>query len=216
MVKKEEKKLFEWAVSHTNPQDRPSQSTNPPTLDEELVEAILGKSEAKRMKECVEFASNPANPLPDRLSLLDELEMLVESIDNANDVDHMSLWPSIFTLLTSLESDSKVKAATLWVIGTAAQNNPTVQQVLLRHDVLEIAFSFLSSSRNENEDLEVQKKAVYVISSMAKPLNSPGYDAFISFDGINKLTQIKGEVDASIGERIDFLLNFLQECVDDK
>ena len=206
MVKKDEGELLKWALSNSSP----SSSRNVPVLDEELMEAILGKSEAKCMKECVEYACDTNNTLPDRLSLLDELEMLVESIDNANDVDHMGLWPKIFSLLSS-GSDAKIKAAALWIIGTAAQNNPQVQQVILRYNVLDVAFSFLSPTiNNEDEDDEVRKKAVYVISSIAKPIDSPGYHAFINFDGITKLSQLREEVNDELCDRIDFLLNFLQ------
>jgi hsp70-interacting protein len=209
MVNKNEKNLLNWALSNSSA-DQPAQNAKSPVLDEELMEAILGKSEAKQMRECVEFASNSENALPDRLSLLDELEMLVESIDNANDIEQMGLWPKIFSLLeSSKEGEDKIKVATLWVIGTAAQNNPKAQQALLKYNVLEAVFGLLASPQS---DIEVKKKAFYVISSMAKPVNSPGHDAFIKFNGPAKLTELKEDADVVICDRIDFLLNFLQSC----
>lgn len=211
MVNKNEKNLLNWALSNSS-SDRPASNQSPHVLDEELVEAILGKSEAKQMKECVEFACDTSNSLDDRLSLLDELEMLVESIDNANDVEQMGLWPKIFSLLDSSEDrEDKIKVATLWVIGTAAQNNPKAQQALLKYNVLEVVFNIFSSPEN---DIEVRKKSFYVISSLAKPINSPGHEAFINFNGPDKLTQIKEGADSVLCDRIDFLLNFLQSCND--
>lgn len=62
-----------------------------------------------------------------KLVALDELEMLVESIDNANDLQPLKLWPELLNiLLASKEPEIRVNVA--WVMGTAVQNNDRAQQ----------------------------------------------------------------------------------------
>jgi hypothetical protein len=45
--------------------------------------------------------------------------MLVESLDNANDIEPLKLWPDIVKNLTNSESELVVQC--LWVCGTAIQ-----------------------------------------------------------------------------------------------
>lgn len=46
------------------------------------------------------------------------------------------MWPTIQSLLTSSTSTDSMRAAVLWIIGTAVQNNPSAQSAvstILRH-----------------------------------------------------------------------------------
>lgn len=69
---------------------------------------------------------------------------LVEQIDNANsewssyifialsfnfciDLDKLKMWEPLQELLTSPASSDEIKTQTLWVVGTAVQNNPSAQ-----------------------------------------------------------------------------------------
>ena len=55
------------------------------------------------------------------------------------DIEKMGMWPTIQSLLSSDESSDAVRAAVLWIIGTAVQNNPAAQNAvstLLDHDFL--------------------------------------------------------------------------------
>ncbi|KAL9936969.1 hypothetical protein V8E36_004204 [Tilletia maclaganii] len=88
----------------------------------------------------------------DRVIALDNFEMLIESIDNANLLLPLKLWDPLFSLLhhpTSsygVDADDKqpayirdfteeqleeIQAAAAWIIGTAVQNNPKCQTELL-------------------------------------------------------------------------------------
>lgn len=61
--------------------------------------------------------------------------MLVESIDNANDLKPLGMWPDIVKHFHSQEPEVVVQA--LWVAGTAVQNNPSAQT-----EVCQIVFIF--------------------------------------------------------------------------
>ena len=61
----------------------------------------------------------------------DNLELLVESIDNASNLEVLKLWLPLISQLSSPEAEIRRYAA--WVIGTAVQNNPKAQGHLLQY-----------------------------------------------------------------------------------
>ena len=82
----------------------------------------------------------------ERLQALDDFEMLIEQIDNANseyahvswtnkrsltlcvvDLEKLKMWEPLHALLTSPTSSEAIQMATLWILGTAVQNNPSAQ-----------------------------------------------------------------------------------------
>ncbi|KAE8224225.1 hypothetical protein CF319_g2845 [Tilletia indica] len=83
----------------------------------------------------------------DRVVALDNFEMLIESLDNANLLLPLKLWDPLFSLLHSpsvstskegkeqeeltAEQSEEIQAAAAWIIGTAVQNNPKCQTELL-------------------------------------------------------------------------------------
>lgn len=200
-MNKREKELLNWAITNSVV-DVLNDEKNKTTVDEELMEAVLGKSDPKRMKECVEAAVNDAFALHVRLDALDELEMLVESIDNAMDMGKIQLWQPLMDLLNRHE-DADMKKMCLWVMGTAAQNNPQAQEALNDMFVLENSFKLL-----QHEHEEVKKKAFYVISAMSKPKGSPGHAHFLKLDGLATLNKYKE--DEVLREKIEFLLDFYE------
>ena len=42
----------------------------------------------------------------------------------------MGMWPAIQGLLTSSTSTDGIRSAALWIVGTAAQNNPSAQNAV--------------------------------------------------------------------------------------
>lgn len=76
------------------------------------------------------------------MAAFDELEMIVEGIDNASNMERMNLWPQIFSCISPNESIEVVRFA-LWIVGTCAQNNPETQKDLLeKHQIFEILLNF--------------------------------------------------------------------------
>jgi hypothetical protein len=79
--------------------------------------------------------------LDSRLAALDELELLVEQVDNANDLQPLKMWPRLIHLLQT-DNEPEIRTNVAWVIGTAVQNNPTAQA-----DVINFLFNPTSSKR---------------------------------------------------------------------
>jgi hsp70-interacting protein len=74
-------------------------------------------------------------PLDQKLIAFDNMEQLVESIDNANNLTSLGLWMPLVQLLRSEDADLRRMAA--WCIGTAVQNNPLAQKAV-RHEPWDI------------------------------------------------------------------------------
>lgn len=117
--------LLAWSVLNkaTEGEDAPAAApsvANAEPIDPKWIELILGKPDSARMKDIMETVGN-SQKLEEKISLLDEFEMLVESADNANDLQPLKLWPVLMNLLKDTESDIRKYAA--WIMGTAIQNN---------------------------------------------------------------------------------------------
>lgn len=204
-MNKQEKELLEWALKNTSNKDAVGKldGSERKELDvnEELLEAVLGVSDAKLMKECVETATNDTFDLEVRLNALDELEMLVESTYNASDIQKLHLWQPLLYILK--ENNDELQKMCLWVMGTAAQNNLQAQEALCQVGALPLAFDLL-----QHENAEVRNKALYFVSAMAKPVNGPGHAQFMQLDGLQLMESLRG--DEVLKEKVDFIINFLR------
>ena len=172
--------LLQWSVLHTAtlnedaPQRTEPLQTEP--IDPKWIEAILGKEDAVRMRECVERITDASLVEEDRVTAFDELELLVESIDNANDLRPLKLWPSIVGMLASDSPALRLHAC--WVLGTAVQNNPRAQQDFLDCGGLEPTLRVLEQDTDSN----VRAKALYCVSGAIRH-NLAVFDAFHSLQG---------------------------------
>lgn len=63
-----------------------------------------------------------------RIKLKSISPQLIESIDNAADMQNMNMWPKVLDLLTD-KQDPIIKLA-CWICGTAIQNNPKAQEAV--------------------------------------------------------------------------------------
>ena len=76
--------LLRWSIENSTPR---SADAPPPTrkdLDPGIIDYLLGKPDAVLMKEALEIALDENRDEDTRIQALDDLEMLVENIDNAN------------------------------------------------------------------------------------------------------------------------------------
>ena len=182
---------------------------------------ILGKDDPTRMKgisctfklnyfhtsrpfyvDCIAVIRNKNGEKSEgeRLAAFDELEMIVEGIDNASNMDKMNLWPEIFSCISSNESIEVVKFA-LWIIGTCAQNNPETQVALLqKHDI----FSRLLAVWNTFP--EARAKVMYCLSALLS--NNPnGLEDFAARSGFAVIENFdESESGQVIAKKLKFLL----------
>ena len=124
----------------TAAQDTGAQAQAPRNLDPELLAQLLGgPSDAELMQAAVAHVvageTDGEVTLESRLTALDNLEQLVESLDNANLLGPLGLWTPLLGLLGHAEPALRRMAA--WCVGTAVQNNAPAQERLLAHGGVE-------------------------------------------------------------------------------
>lgn len=123
--------LLKWSIENTVPSD-PNAPPPSRTLDTEALKALMGgPSDAELMKESMAAIQSPDINLDDKLTAFDNLEQLVESIDNANNLESLGLWTPLIHQLSSEEAGIRMMAA--WCVGTAVQNNIKAQERVSLH-----------------------------------------------------------------------------------
>lgn len=124
--------LLKWSVENSEASRQPRDpsdpsSVPPPTqLNEEALRALMGgPSEADLMKESMAALLSDEVDLENKMVAFDNFEQLVETIDNANNMEPLGLWTPLVGLLSHKEADMRRMAA--WCVGTAVQNNEKAQ-----------------------------------------------------------------------------------------
>lgn len=180
-------KLLKWSLEAAS--NDGSKDTKQP--DPELLNQLFGgKDEAQLMKESMQKVLDKSISKDDRMVAFDDLEMLVESLDNANNLEPLKLWQSLIGLLDHPDKDFQKMAC--WVIGTAVQNNPKSQKNCLDSRPLEALPKLLSLASGDNtngKDVEVAVKAIYALASEIGH-NEEAYDVFLLEDGWKAVTKI--------------------------
>lgn len=160
-----------------------------------MIEQILGKPDAIKMKEAAQVAYQDSSALlEERLNAMDRLEFLVEILDNANDLKPLNLWPIIMSGLE--DSDSITCQKTASIIGTALQNNEKSQLEFVRIQGIPL----LLNTINKCKSPKVISKLVFslscklynllflILSYSASIQNCiPAWNSFIECSGINTI-----------------------------
>ncbi|KAG8970214.1 hsp70 nucleotide exchange factor fes1 [Tulasnella sp. 419] len=197
--------LLQWAIANSDTSAAPS---NPPDrkisdLDPAIIDHILGKPDAVRMKEALDIAIDESQPESTRVAALDDFEMLIESLDNANDMEALKMWQPILSLVPSPSNAIRMNA--LWILGTAVQNNTKSQLALLEYEPFHTVLHALTDKKS---DSPTRSKAIYVISGLLKH-NRLGVQRFESADGWDSLKTALGDSDISVRRKTAFLLSSL-------
>lgn len=164
--------LLRWGLAHSNQEhshqtiaqvsDDIAAGRRPDLADPELYNTIMGKSDAQRMSEELIVAADPARAVSDRKTALDNFEMLIELIDNANNMEPLGMWPTVIGLCAP-SNDPQIQALAAWIIGTAIQNNDKGQVVALTHGALPALLPLLSSPHTET-----RSRALYAVSALLR------------------------------------------------
>ncbi|KAJ1025001.1 hypothetical protein NDA18_004287 [Ustilago nuda] len=178
-----------------------SSGRRPDLSDPRLYDAIMGKSEAVMMREQLTTATTPCVPLSDRITALDNFEMLIEQIDNANNITSMNMWQPIISLLGA--SEPEIQSAAAWIVGTAVQNNDKAQVAVLQYDTVRALVHLLQSAKEE-----VRRKGMYALSSLLKH-NPMAMHQFVKIDGWKVLRDALMDPDISLRRKTAFLINAL-------
>ncbi|CEP19088.1 hypothetical protein [Parasitella parasitica] len=204
-------KLLQWAVNNSDNNALAEQAAairrgealpDPTKYDPKILEAILGKDDATRMKDAVKCISDPEDTIKNKEIALDNLELLIEGIDNARNIENMKLWPA---LIKELGNEApEVRKGTAWVCGTAVQNNPEAQKAFMDNGGLGPLVKLLN-----DEDTSVRSKAQYAISGFLKH-HKAGVEAFDKLNGFESLHNIlRNCQDTNMLRKVVFLYNSL-------
>lgn len=201
--------LLKWSITNSTPQqsDNPNASNNTPNatargLTPEMLSALFGgPSDADLMKAAMEALQSDEVDLENKLIAFDNFEQLIESIDNANNLEPLGLWTPLVGLLKHEEAEMRRMAA--WCIGTAVQNNEKAQDKLIVFNAVPTLVTLSTTEPNP----AARKKAVYALSSAVRNYQ-PAMDELVKHlpEGY-----IQGEkVDAGDMEAVDAIMDKLR------
>jgi len=152
------------------------------------LESLMGPDMYSQMLDALSNATDASASLDDRVSALEDLQELVEDIDNARDfmsVGEASGYSYVLMMARAPVSSVAVQAdgsasnamgegdsgsgalqvAATWILGTAAQNNPELQQHLQELGVLPILLQHLRASETS---AALKNKALYALSALVR------------------------------------------------
>ncbi|KAI9661947.1 MAG: hsp70 nucleotide exchange factor fes1 [Bathelium mastoideum] len=201
-------RLLKWSVenSSANPSDPSTQPNHDPArgLDSATLAQILGgPSEADLMKAAMASLTSPTTSAADKATAIENLHLLLESLDNANLLAPLGLWPPLVSLLS--DADPGLRRGAASCIGTAVQNHRPTQDQLR---TAEGALPQLVAMALGDPDVAVRRAAVRAVSSAVRNC-PPSLE-----DVLGLLPQdIRGEgsVDAGDMEAVDEIIGRLRE-----
>ncbi|CAN6217218.1 unnamed protein product [Urochloa humidicola] len=185
--------MLQWAIGNSDPDKLREKAEEIERLSEdellkrqleikELMEQLRAPSDAELMKIAIANLNNSSASLEDRKCALQELFVLVEPIDNANDLEKLG---GLIPLIQELNNANEgIRTTSAWVLGKASQNNALVQNQILRYGALERLVK-MGYSSSEAE----AAKALYAISSLIRD-NEYGQVLFLSENGYAMLQHI--------------------------
>ncbi|KAK8950915.1 hypothetical protein KSP39_PZI003928 [Platanthera zijinensis] len=193
--------MLQWAIGHSDVEKLKEKANNvqrssPAELQQrqlklkELMEKLKMPSDAELMKVAIDDLSNYSISLEDRQRALNELLILVEDIDNANDLDKLGGLVAVIRELDNSEPEIRITSA--WILGTASQNNAPVQNQVLSLGVLVRLMNMAKSS-----SIEEAIKALFAISSLIRN-NERGQELFYSESGHLILQDIMSNIASGI------------------
>ncbi|KAL0420541.1 UNVERIFIED_CONTAM: Hsp70 nucleotide exchange factor fes1 [Sesamum latifolium] len=175
-------------------------------LAQELMEKLKTPSDAKLMKIAIDDLNNLSVPLEGRRRALEELLILVEPIDNANDLHKLGGLTAVIRELDNV--DPEIRTISAWILGKASQNNPFVQNQILELGTLAKLMDMARSNF-----VEEATKALYAISALIRN-NLEGQELFYTEAGDMMLQNIlsNSSIDIRLRRKSVFLLADLVEC----
>lgn len=194
--------MLQWAIGHSDPAklELKAHDVQKLSTDElqrrqmeikELVEKLEMPSDAKLMRIAIDDLNNSSLSLEDHLRALEELLILVEAIDNANDLHKLGGLASVTRELGN--SDPGIRVACARIVGKASQNNPVVQKQVLELGALPKLMTMVKFSLIEEEAI----KALYAVSAIIRN-NLNGLRLFYREGGDLMLQGILSNVTADV------------------
>ena len=204
--------LLKWSIENSeSASSDPSSASDPKAdrpsgrpLNAKAINSLFGgPTDADLMKESMAAILSSKITLENKLIAFDNFEQLIESVDNANNLENLKLWAPLIGLLESEEPELRRYAC--WCSGTAVQNNVKAQEQLLGTG----AISKIINLTLEDAKEPVRRKAIYALSSEVRNFQ-PGLD-----EAVKSLPQSivpEGAIDAGNMEAVDKIMEGLREA----
>ncbi|KAA8532230.1 hypothetical protein F0562_032263 [Nyssa sinensis] len=208
--------MLQWAIGHSDPAKLKDsaehvQRLSPDELKKrqmeikELMERLKTPSDAQLMQVAIDDLNNLSLPLEDHHRALQELLILVEPIDNANDLHKLGGLPVVIRELNN--PDPEMRTTSAWILGKASQNNPLVQKQVLELGALMKLMKMVKSS-----SIEEATKALFAVSALVRN-NLDGQELFYAEAGDLMLQDImsNSSIDIRLRKKSVFLVADLAE-----
>lgn len=204
--------LLKWSIRNSEASQQGEASEPGPNAPNDLnrglepqalSELMGGPTDADRMREAMAAIQSPEVDLENKKTAFDNFEQLIETIDNANNMESLGLWMPLVEQLQASEPDMRMFAA--WCVATAVSNNPRGQERAL---VLNTVPTLVKLAR-EDKDKSVRKKAVLALSSEIRNYR-PGLDAFAGAMPDGYVANVKN-IDPSDMDAIDDIIGKMRE-----
>ncbi|XP_047310994.1 hsp70 nucleotide exchange factor FES1 [Impatiens glandulifera] len=208
--------MLQWAIGHSDPaklkeKAEDVQNQSPDELKrrqmeiKDLVEKLRTPSDAQLMRTAIDDLNNSSLPIDDHYRALQELLILVEPIDNANDLHKLGGLSVTIKFLSN--SNTELRTMSAWILGKASQNNPVIQKQILELGGLIKLMEMVKSSLPEEAI-----KALYAVSALIRN-NELGRESFYAEAGVSLLQDILGNssIDIRLRRKSVFLVADLVE-----
>lgn len=170
-------KLLQWSIAQQSGDKEAMERIGKP--DPKMLEQLFGgPDEPTLMKQAIIVLNNKEATEEDKLVALENFEMLIENLDNANNIGNMKLWPSIIAQLSNSNPEFQALAAS--IIGIATQNNPNSQEAFLQQE--EGLSTLVRLLADETTPENVLLKVLFAVSSLVRNCN-PACEKFVALDG---------------------------------
>ncbi|KAJ6943909.1 hypothetical protein NC652_009365 [Populus alba x Populus x berolinensis] len=164
--------VLRWAIGHSDPAKLKESAEDVQRLSaselqkrqleiKELIEKMNMPSDAQLMQIAIDDLNNSSSSLEDRQRALQELLILVEPLDNANDLNKLGGLAIVIQELNHPDPD--IRRLSAWVLGKACQNNPVVQKQILELGALTKLIKMVKST-----SIEEAIKALYAVSALIR------------------------------------------------
>ncbi|KAI5595501.1 hypothetical protein BDE02_03G143300 [Populus trichocarpa] len=174
--------VLRWTIGHSDPAKLKESAEDVQRLSAKLIEKMNMPSDAQLMQIAIDDLNNSSSSLEDRQRALQELLILVEPLDNANDLN--KLGGLAIVIQERNHPDPDIRRLSAWVLGKAYQNNPVVQKQILELGALTKLIKMVKST-----SIEEAIKALYAVSALIRN-NLSGQELFYAEAGDTMLQEI--------------------------
>lgn len=207
-------KILQWSIAQQSGDKEAIERVGAP--DPKILQQVFGNGpdEPTLMKQAIVVVESQDSTQEDKEIALENFEMLIENLDNANNIENLKLWNSIINILDETNQDElRVLAAS--IIGVAVQNNPKSQEAFAKYPLG--LTNLISIILNEKTSSQLLLKSIFAITSYIRNFE-PGYDAFEFNNGWEIINFLKKNHNVKIQLRLLSLISaiFSTHSIDKK